>query len=486
MNLYCLDYELHYEAANTARLFYRDLHEMPENSSVGEEKRIVANLFFENDTAVASCLVFDGKLYYKEARKNADLCKNKNQKEIFLAQVMYDLLSEITGLTPPWGILTGVRPVKLIRSLRQEFGDGLNSFLLNDCRVSQKKLDIAFDTEARENKLLKLSKKSSVSIYISIPFCPSRCNYCSFVSRTVERAGKLISDYVELLSKEIKVTGEYVKKLRLKVESVYFGGGTPTVLTAEQLEILLNAVNNSFDLSDIREYTVEGGRPDTITEDKLQVLLKYGVNRLSINPQTMNDKVLSVIGRRHTAEEIVSAYELARNIGIPIINMDLIAGLPEDTFDSFKNTLDRVITLAPENITVHTLSVKRSSFINEKNISLPEDREVEKMVEYSAEKLYSAGYNPYYMYRQRNTLANAENIGWAKEGTESCYNVYIMDETHSIFACGAGAVTKLREPEGDDIQRIFNYKYPYEYISRFDELLKRKEFITEFYADFIL
>lgn len=312
MNLYCLNYSLHYEAANIARFFFKDLKEMPEGSAIEQNYDcIITDLVTDGDCSTAICkVILNGEPSIKEAKSKG--CVNKNTQEILLAQVMYDLLSELCKIRPPWGILTGIRPVKLIRSLRDEYGEGLYSFLLNDCRVSENKLAIALEIEQNEDMLLKNSNGKSVSIYVSIPFCPSRCNYCSFVSRTVEKAGKLIEDYIMLLEREIKVTGEYVRALNLKVESVYFGGGTPTVLTAQQLEVLLKAVNESFDLSGISEYTVEGGRPDTITEEKLELLKEYGVNRLSINPQTMNDEILKIIGRKHTADEIVTAYMLAK------------------------------------------------------------------------------------------------------------------------------------------------------------------------------
>lgn len=481
MKLYSLNYELHYEGANTARLFYKELTEMPEDAIPQGQDIIITNVTEEDDKTVATCEVITEKRYFKHKSVPKDKCKDKIAKEILLAGVMYDLLCEITGKRPPWGILTGIRPVKLIRDLRREYGENLHSFLKDDCRISEEKINLAYKTEKIEDNLFSRCNDKSISIYISIPFCPSRCNYCSFVSRTIEKAGRLIDDYVGLLCEEIKLTAKYVNDLCLNVESIYFGGGTPTSLTADQLEKLLLTVNRNFDLSKLYEYTVEGGRPDTITKEKLEVIKKYGVNRLSINPQTMNDYILEVIGRRHTAEDIINAYNLAKSVDNFVINMDIIAGLPEDNLESFKNTVDTVIDLAPQNITVHTLSVKRSSFINEKKITLPDDYEVAKMVEYATGRLSGEGYLPYYMYRQRNTLANAENIGWAKAGTESYYNACIMDEMHSIFACGAGAVTKLKRFGKKDLERICNFKYPYEYINRFDEIAERKKYINEFY-----
>ena len=281
-------------------------------------------------------------------------------------------------------------------------------------------------------------------------------------------------------------TAEIAKKLNLKLETVYMGGGTPTTLTAQQLDIVLSTVNKYFDVSAVREFTVEAGRPDTITEDKLIAIKNNGATRISINPQTLNDEVLKSIGRNHTAKQTFDAYELARKVGFDNINTDLIAGLPQDTFESFCDTLGKIISLDPESVTVHSLSMKRASTLTKKG-EFPEidaGKTASLMVEHAKEELAKNGLLPYYMYRQSKTVGNLENVGYSKNGYEGLYNVYIMDETHSILACGASAVTKLKAPNGEDIKRIFNYKYPYEYISVFDEQLSRKSAIEEFYSKF--
>jgi oxygen-independent coproporphyrinogen-3 oxidase len=289
--------------------------------------------------------------------------------------------------------------------------------------------------------------------------------------------------YVNLLCKELVETAKIAKQYNLQLETIYIGGGTPTTLSALELETIMKTVNENFDLLKLREYTVEAGRPDTITREKLETIKKFGATRISINPQTMNDSVLKVIGRNHTALQTVEAFNLARECGFDNINTDLIAGLPTDTFESFKNTLNKVLEMNPESVTVHSLSMKRSSKMTTSG-SLPEleiGKTAAQMVDYALKTLEENGIVPYYMYRQSKTVGNLENVGYSKKGYECLYNVFIMDETHTILSCGASAVTKLREPHGDYIERVFNYKYPYEYINNFDEILNRKDKICEFY-----
>ena len=291
---------------------------------------------------------------------------------------------------------------------------------------------------------------------------------------------------MEHLCEEITATGKIARKLNFRLETVYIGGGTPTTLSAEQLTRVMNTVKENFDLSCLREYTVEAGRPATVTAEKLAAIKNGGATRISINPQTMNNDVLETIGRRHTAKQTVEAFRLASSMGFNNINMDLIAGLPTDTLESFKDTVNKIIELDPESVTVHSLSMKRSATLNTTG-QLPEievGKIADKMVDFANTTLSNKGIVPYYMYRQSKTVGNLENVGYAKKGYECFYNVYIMDETHTILACGASAVTKLKEPKGPYIERIFNFKYPYEYISRFGEILSRKDGIYNFYEKF--
>ena len=383
-------------------------------------------------------------------------------------------------------MLTGVRPVKLLRRVGEEIGEeNAQKKFLNDYFVSEEKLSLARETEINEKKILNLSKPESFSLYVGIPFCPSRCSYCSFVMASIERAEKLMEPYVDLLCEEIKTTAEIANSLNLKLETVYFGGGTPTTLNAKQLDKVLGTVNKYFNMSTCREFTVEAGRPDTIDTERLIALKENKVDRISINPQTTNDKILKVIGRKHSAQQFFDAFELARKCGFDNINTDLIAGLPTDTYESFKDSLDSILKLSPECITVHTLCMKRASTLTTQGVTLNTDdaTQARKMLEYTQNSLTSLDYIPYYLYRQSRMVGNLENVGWSKRGYESLYNVYVMDETHTILACGSGGVSKLKNCEKDYLERIFNFKYPYEDIDRFDEIIERKSIIKRFYGE---
>ena len=327
---------------------------------------------------------------------------------------------------------------------------------------------------------------NTFGLYVSIPFCPTRCSYCSFISQAASgyAVKKLIPPYIENLCDEIRHTAAITEQLGMKPDTVYFGGGTPTTFTAAQLARIMETLAASFDLSGVLEYTVEAGRPDTITEDKLLAIKAHGCTRISINPQTLNDNVLREIGRAHTTEQFYESFELARKTGFDSINTDVIAGLPTDTPESFARTIDGLIALSPGSITVHTLSIKRSARLN----SDGGKQEIMKspageMVDRAAERLYESGYHPYYMYRQKNMVENLENIGWVKDGHESLYNIYIMEEVQPIIALGAAASTKLIDRRDGRLVRIFNYKYPLDYNNNFETMLKRKNEIRDFYAE---
>ena len=478
MHLYVKNHNFHFELENLTRLFFpnekitviRDFSEPQPPciyTEVSDKITISVNIgsFNKSETAV---------------KKLTD-----DDNELVSAQLLYKLLCDFTGLTQPWGILTGVRPVKLLRRLAEESNEeqAVKKFE-NDFFVSNEKIALSRETEHNERKILELSKPESFSLYVGIPFCPSRCSYCSFVMASIERAEKLIEPYTKLLCEEIKRTAEIANKLGLRLETVYFGGGTPTTLSAEQLDTVLRTVNKSFDMSTCREFTVEAGRPDTIDIAKLFALKENKVDRISINPQTVNDEVLKTIGRKHTAQQFFDAFELARKCGFDNINTDLIAGLPTDTPESFKNSLDSIVRLNAECITVHTLCMKRASRLTTEGVTLDlqQARDAREMLAYTQNILGQNEYIPYYMYRQSRMVGNLENVGWSKKGFESLYNVYVMDETHTILACGSGGVTKLKRNNPDYLERIFNFKYPYEYIYRFDELIQRKSGIMQFYG----
>lgn len=478
MNLYVKNHNFHFELENLTRLFFpnekitviRDFSEPQPPyiyTEVSDKITISVNIgsFNKSETAV---------------KKLTD-----DDNELVSAQLLYKLLCDFTGLTQPWGILTGVRPVKLLRRLAEESSEeqAVKKFE-KDFFVSNEKIALSRETEHNERKILELSKPESFSLYVGIPFCPSRCSYCSFVMASIERAEKLIEPYTKLLCEEIERTAEIANKLGLRLETVYFGGGTPTTLSAEQLDTVLGTVNKSFDMSTCREFTVEAGRPDTIDIAKLFALKENKVDRISINPQTVNDEVLKTIGRKHTAQQFFDAFELARKCGFDNINTDLIAGLPTDTPESFKNSLDSIVRLNAECITVHTLCMKRASRLTTEGVTLDlqQARDAREMLAYTQNILGQNEYIPYYMYRQSRMVGNLENVGWSKRGFESLYNVYVMDETHTILACGSGGVTKLKRNNPDYLERIFIFKYPYEYIDRFDELIQRKSGIMQFYG----
>ncbi len=446
------------------------------------KNRMVAVIEENDNIAISVELKIEQTL---ETRQNV-LPKGSNKTDIerALAVLLFDCFLKITGYRSPWGVLTGVRPAKLMGRLVNQLGkEEAVSYFKNDLLVSDKKTNLCLDTYISEEHIIEKSSPDSFSLYVSIPFCPSRCAYCSFVSHSVDGAKKLIPQYVLLLVQELVETAKIVKKLGLKLLSIYIGGGTPTSLTAEQLAVVMGAIKDNFDFSYLLEYTVEAGRPDTITKEKLEAIKTFGATRISINPQTMNDEVLETIGRRHTAKQMKDAFWLAREVGFDNINTDLIAGLTGDNLESFMASVDEIIALDPENVTVHSLSMKRASNLNKSNYQFlaQEGDEADKMVDYALRKLTDAEIYPYYMYRQSKTVGNLENVGYSKRGYEGLYNVFIMDETHSIIGCGASAVTKLREPNGNNIERIFNFKYPYEYIDNFQEMLKRKNGILEFY-----
>ncbi len=405
-------------------------------------------------------------------------------RERLMAKAMIKVLSEITGITPPWGILTGIRPAKLMRKYMSELGeDGASQMFREFFEVSEEKTFLAKNVALFENKVVEEADIRSFSLYVSIPFCPTRCTYCSFVSHSVDSAKKLIPDYVKCLCEEIKETARIANENSLKLETVYIGGGTPTSLEAGYLKEITDALNCFFDMKNVKEFTVEAGRPDTITPEKLQVLKNAGVTRISINPQTFSDSVLEAIGRRHTAEDTLEKFRLAREMGFNNINMDFIAGLPADNPESFMKSIDKAVELSPENITVHTLSVKRSSDMNQTGKEYCTPEETQKMVDYASRVLTENGYLPYYMYRQSKSVANLENVGWCKPSYPCLYNIYMMEEIHTVLAVGASAVTKLTLPGNDNLERIFNYKYPYEYISDFGEILNRKKAVTDFYEN---
>ena len=409
-------------------------------------------------------------------------------EEYSMTDLLYNAFVELTGNHPAWGMLTGIHPVKLLRQYVEERGEekGLAHFQ-GHCYVTPPKAELAHRVLRAQGPAVEALRENDFSLYVSIPFCPTRCAYCSFVSQDMEHAKKLMDPYFQLLLEEIEKVAQVTKDLGLSLVSVYIGGGTPTTLSAQQLSALCGKIRQVFDFSRCGEFTVEAGRPDTITQEKLLALREAGISRISINPQSLSDQVLRNIGRRHTAQDVVEAFRLAQRLGFSNINADLIVGLPGDDLTSFQRTLDGVIQLGASNVTVHSLAIKRSARLNSPGGDLSAHsnaQEAAAMVDYSIQRLTQEGFEPYYLYRQTRMAGNLENTGWALPGTECRYNVYTMDECSSVIACGAGGVSKLKDPYSDRLERVFNFKNPLEYITRNGEILERKERVTQLYEQF--
>ena len=387
---------------------------------------------------------------------------------------------------PVWGCLTGVRPAKFFAGLVRRDGltpAGAERALVRDFGVAPDRAALcaaAADAAARAEEKLA---PEDVCLYVGIPYCPTRCAYCSFVSVDAPRLLQTIPAYLDALERELSAAAEAVRLSARRIAAVYIGGGTPTTLSAPELERLLTKIRETFDLSACREFTVEAGRPDTVTEEKLSVLARLGADRVSVNPQTMSDRVLETIGRRHTAGEVRAAVAMVKAVGSLALNMDLIAGLPGDDPAGFADTVDQVLAMEPENITVHTLALKKGSrFLTEGAGSLPDAAAVGEMLSLAREKLTAAGYAPYYLYRQKFMSGSFENVGWTKPGFESLYNICIMEELRGILAAGAGGSTKLVAP-GGVVRRIMAPKYPREYMERIGDTCAAKAEIVRFYEE---
>lgn len=397
--------------------------------------------------------------------------RHTRQRSIKMAvgKAFFDAGEQLLSYRPVWGILTGVRPAKVANSYFEQGFDmpAVQDILCGEFFVHPKKAALAVEIAMYERQIADAyAAADTCSLYISIPFCPTRCSYCSFVSYTSRKLLALIPDYLNKLCTEINETCRLLRSLGKRVTCVYIGGGTPTTLDEKQLARLLDTVCGNLDPDTLSEFTLEAGRPDTITKEKLHIAAEHRVSRVSINPQTLDDKILEGIGRKHTAEDFYRAYDMAKDSGIPCINTDLIAGLPEETFLGFSKTVDKILMLRPENLTVHTFCVKKAADILREGTDIYSRTggDTGTSVEYAQLSAKNAGYVPYYIYRQKNTAGNLENVGYARDGMTGLYNVFMMEELHSVFAVGAGAVTKLVSPDRKRIERIFSPKYPYEYI----------------------
>ena len=488
MKLYLYGHDYKYAVEQMLlTLFPDERPEYPEAPCEGERMEI--KLTRGEKLTTGSCVLYRaGGVWRASARaENASMTDPLQRDRIcqrLVKNAIYRAALKSGVAKPAWGALTGVRPGKLLAGLIE---GGLSEAkaarrFAKEYDVSDERVRLCLATTRETLKAETSLSARDVCLYVGIPFCPTRCAYCSFVSQSVEKSMKLVSPFCDALEKEIAATAAEVKKLGLRPVSLYMGGGTPTTLSARQLDRLCTVLAEAFDLSALREYTVEAGRPDTITEEKLRVLRTHGVDRVSVNPQTMSDRVLELIGRKHTAQDIVTALQKVRAVDGFDVNMDLIAGLPGDSAEGFCDTLDRV--LAAENVTVHTLSLKKGSRITLDQTPIPEAAEVAAMLDYAAQRLTEAGYAPYYLYRQKFMSGGFENVGWAKDGRINLYNIVIMEELRSILAMGGGGSTKLIRPDGGRNIRLMAPKYPLEYIEKIDETCADKIRISEFYHQF--
>ena len=445
----------------------------------------------EGDTYAVgvTVLTYGGKKARGEARVRvagvSDEYERERLRQRALKLSFFRAAREVTGVTPSWGALTGIRPAKLVRSMMEEGMTAAQTdrVLRETYCVSPARRRLALESAAAGLKAKNELRPEEISLYIGIPFCPTRCAYCSFVSASVEKSFKLMEPYLEALTAEIDAAGRMVRETGLRVKSFYMGGGTPTTLSARQMDALLTKVNESFDLSGCAEYCIEAGRPDTIDREKLQVLLDHGADRISVNPQSLEAQVLEAIGRHHSPEDIERAMELAVSMGFPHVNMDLIAGLPADTPEGFRRTLDRCMTFGADNITVHTLSLKKGSRILLEGLPIPTAEDVAAMLDYADPALRARGFQPYYLYRQKYMSGSFENVGWCISGAEGLYNIYIMEELHSILSLGAGGSTKMVDTKRNRIERVFHPKFPLEYIQRPEKLAENLETFRRFHEN---
>ncbi len=406
----------------------------------------------------------------KASEETVQLRRRVLQQSYYLAAI------RLLPAPPAWGALAGVRPTKISTRHLLEGGtpESAGRLLRDVYFVTPERRALAVDCSLSTVRAANLLEPNDLSVYVGIPFCPTRCTYCSFVSRSIGTHTELIEPYLHALLREIRFTGELLAKSGRRVRTIYIGGGTPTTLSARQSAVLLDAIRDSFDLSGCLEFTVEGGRPDTLDEEKLGVLYAHGANRMSINPQTMENHVLRACGRPHQAEDILRAYGQAVSAGFQAINMDLIAGLPEDSPEGFRRSLDAVAALHPANITVHTLALKKGADLFAQRGSLPPAEAVAEMVDYAGQALRALGYRPYYLYRQKYMSGSFENVGWSRDGLDCLYNIYMMEELHTILSLGGGGMSKLNLP-GGKIERFHNPKFPAQYLEMLPSVLEQKE-----------
>lgn len=473
MNIKLIGHNYQYEVDEIIKMFLSESDE--------RQFEIVSSFIADTEITASTQIFYEGKLVSEStlSMKFGDISEIEFRKlsKRVLKMSLFRALKKVIDKDIPWGILTGIRPTKIVHEMLENNVslDEIFKVLVKEYEIREDKARLLIEISQKELKIIKNVPQNSISLYLGIPFCPTRCLYCSFTSNSTEKYSYLINPYVEALLKEIDSVHELINKNNWNVQTIYMGGGTPTSLSAEQLDRLLGRLDKKFHFTNLAEITVEAGRPDTITHEKLEVIKKYGVDRISINPQTMNQETLQIVRRMHTPQQIVESFKLAREIGFNNINMDIIVGLPGENEAHVTRTMNEILKLNPESLTVHTMAIKRASPLNE-NINeyrLVETRTIQNMLNIAKEYSKKMNMQPYYMYRQKNILGNFENVGYCKLGCEGIYNVQIMEEKQTIIALGAGASSKIVFEDGR-IGRIFNVKNVEQYINRIDEMIERK------------
>ncbi|AZR74849.1 coproporphyrinogen dehydrogenase HemZ [Anoxybacter fermentans] len=450
--------------------------------------KLAQSSFKKGEPIQTELTLIDGNKRYLERRYHYDILDSRygeldyerRGKDLLKTHIYTFLVQYLEEEISPWGILTGIRPTKIVHYLRDkgfEFEE-LKKILKEVYVISDEKIDLLIRIGQIEEKYLPTKNEAAkrISIYIGIPFCPSRCDYCSFPAFSLQKHRRFMEPFLKTLFHEIEVVGEFILKQGYKVDSIYIGGGTPTSLTTAQMEKLLQCLEKHIPFDYLQEYNVEAGRPDTITPEMLVILRDAGVTRISINPQTMQQKTLDAIGRHHTVDQIKNVFTLAREVGFDNINMDLIIGLPGENFTDVQSTIEEVLRLKPDSVTVHTLSLKKAArwWGKANELPFPDDKELTRMLDYVDRVLRENQLLPYYMYRQKYILANQENVGYAISGKESLYNMIMIDERETVIGLGGGAVTKVVNPKDWSLNRHSNPKYPGDYIDQIDKILNEK------------
>ena len=483
LNQSLFEYDIHslvkaFYPAEDVKVFEEETKElestigMPECKVMFGENKIAFSIWKKGESTEDK--VTDVVILEEEEERASVKCKLKH--------LLYSVLSQYTGKILPWGNLTGIRPTKIAYGLLEEgkTEEEVISYMEDVYDCSREKAELSIDIAARERKLLStLHYENGYSLYLGIPFCPTTCLYCSFTSYPIGLWKKRVNEYLTAMEKEMDYVSEVYKDKIL--DTVYIGGGTPTTLEVEEIRRLLSYLKNKFDFSTVQEFTVEAGRADSITREKLEVLKEFGVTRISINPQTMKDETLKIIGRRHTVDQVKEAFKLAKEVGFSNINMDLILGLPGETKEDVAHTMEEVKKLSPDSLTVHSLAIKRASKLNQwiEEHGIETLKNTEETMEIAAKGATDLGMKPYYLYRQKNMSGNLENVGYATEGNFGIYNILIMEEKQTIVACGAGTISKRVYPDGR-IERCDNVKDVAQYIERIEEMIERKK---ELYKD---